>query len=400
MTDLLIDANENFILVSTKLEKIPLTTDAYRVYCHLKMRSNLNTGKCFPSYSTIGECCFRGSYPDSPPDTVRKRAIAAIKELVSFNLVLKKERKNTSNIYVLTKSTQWKKKPLTATTLARKAKRSLITPQDYPLVAPHDPPASPPPRPPQSPPTTLTRSIELDQEREEKKEVKEKKENFAQKDSLPSEQEQKPGSIKNNQEGSFSAQPKAVTTMSKNELYEARYAQLGKLPEWELVDWSRAILGDIVRHYRKSGRILSKSVTDIKEEFVIFVASKLRKEPNQELDTGYALNLIRSFEQDPNKWVVLVDYVNKWVKIREDGRVVTYDSVMANKFKSQGREWNQMQIKKYLQNKEEYLKSSSWATEWVIFAQNNYPDEFVIEFDRKEQLIDFDFKEVVAKYGN
>ncbi|MDZ8070419.1 MAG: hypothetical protein RMY64_33230 [Nostoc sp. DedQUE08] len=65
------------IYMDSKLDDLPLTMEAYRVYCHLCRRAGCDNN-AFPSYKSIGEFCFRGSFPNSPTDTLRRKAIAVM----------------------------------------------------------------------------------------------------------------------------------------------------------------------------------------------------------------------------------------------------------------------------------------------------------------------------------
>ncbi|MBG1268738.1 hypothetical protein [Nostoc sp. WHI] len=98
------------IYMDSKLDDLPLTMEAYRVYCHLCRRAGCDNN-AFPSYKSIGEACFRGSFPHSPTESLRRKAIAAVNELISWNLVTKTSREKdgfqTSNHYSLTDLEDW-----------------------------------------------------------------------------------------------------------------------------------------------------------------------------------------------------------------------------------------------------------------------------------------------------
>ncbi|MCC5603373.1 helix-turn-helix domain-containing protein [Nostoc favosum] len=49
--------------------------EAFRVYSHLCRRAGCDNN-AFPSYKSIGEACFRGSFPGSSTETLRQKAIA------------------------------------------------------------------------------------------------------------------------------------------------------------------------------------------------------------------------------------------------------------------------------------------------------------------------------------
>ncbi|MHC5763216.1 hypothetical protein [Nostoc sp.] len=110
------------IYMDSKLDDLPLTMEAYRVYCHLCRRAGCDNN-AFPSYKSIGEFCFRGSFPNSPIDTLRRKAIAAVNELICWNLITKTSRENnglqTSNHYSLTDMEDWFPNPLKPSSLIR-----------------------------------------------------------------------------------------------------------------------------------------------------------------------------------------------------------------------------------------------------------------------------------------
>ena len=99
------------IYIDSKLDDLPLTMEAFRVYCHLCRRAGCDNN-AFPSYKSIGEACFRGSFPGSSTETLRQKAIAAVSELVSWNLITKTyiTKSNgsvSSNQYQLTDIDDW-----------------------------------------------------------------------------------------------------------------------------------------------------------------------------------------------------------------------------------------------------------------------------------------------------
>ena len=115
------------IYMDSKLDDLPLTMEAYRVYCHLCRRAGCDNN-AFPSYKSIGEACFRGSFPNSPFLSLRRKAIAAVNELISWNLVSKTSRifdgLQTSNHYSLTDMEDWFTSPKSPSTLIRGSKPS------------------------------------------------------------------------------------------------------------------------------------------------------------------------------------------------------------------------------------------------------------------------------------
>ncbi|MDZ7950650.1 hypothetical protein [Nostoc sp. DedQUE09] len=99
------------IYIDSKLDDLPLTMEAFRVYSHLCRRAGCDNN-AFPSYKSIGEVCFRGSFPTSSTETLRQKAIAAVSELLSWNLITKTSitKSNgsvSSNQYQLTDIDDW-----------------------------------------------------------------------------------------------------------------------------------------------------------------------------------------------------------------------------------------------------------------------------------------------------
>jgi hypothetical protein len=116
------------IYMDSTLDDLPLTMEAYRVYCHLCRRAGCDNN-AFPSYKSIGEACFRGSFPNSPTESLRRKAIAAVHELLAWNLVTKTSREKdgwqTSNHYSLTDMEDWLPYPTKPSSLIRGTKQSL-----------------------------------------------------------------------------------------------------------------------------------------------------------------------------------------------------------------------------------------------------------------------------------
>lgn len=68
-------------------DDLPLTVDAFRLLAHLFSRADVENHSTQASYVQIGEACYRATWPNSTKSALRKRAMAAMKELVAFNLV-------------------------------------------------------------------------------------------------------------------------------------------------------------------------------------------------------------------------------------------------------------------------------------------------------------------------
>ena len=124
MSDQLLDRRRGQTYFDGTLDDLPLTLEAFRVYCHLIRRAS-GKNSAFPSYQKIGLVCFGGSFPDSSPESLRQKAIAAIKELISWNLITKITRNRddgskSSNQYRLNDQSEWRSSPTEKTELARK----------------------------------------------------------------------------------------------------------------------------------------------------------------------------------------------------------------------------------------------------------------------------------------
>ena len=108
------------VFVHSELDDLPLTPEAFRVYCHLVRRAGRD-GEAFPSFTSIARHCFAWNEENNPEsarskcpksDSARQMAIKAIKELKSFNLVtveprLRANGAKSSNEYVVTHVSEW-----------------------------------------------------------------------------------------------------------------------------------------------------------------------------------------------------------------------------------------------------------------------------------------------------
>jgi hypothetical protein len=97
------------VFIHSELDDLPLSPNAFRLYCHLARRAG--PGIAWPSYQTMGDKCF--STESDNAGTRRTWTIKAMKELVAFGLVKKELRQdevkgNKSNVYYLTPRSEWK----------------------------------------------------------------------------------------------------------------------------------------------------------------------------------------------------------------------------------------------------------------------------------------------------
>lgn len=102
--------NDLPIFIHSELDDMKITSAAFRIYAHLARRAGKDN-KAWPSYATMGEQCFRMDYPGADSATLRRKAIAAIKELIDAGLIVRTLRKagkeHTTNSYKLVPKTQW-----------------------------------------------------------------------------------------------------------------------------------------------------------------------------------------------------------------------------------------------------------------------------------------------------
>lgn len=103
--------NDLPIFIHSELDDLPLTLEAFRVYAHLARRAG-KSNDAWPSYNSIGETCFRRNCPNASKETIRKKAIDAVKELVSAGLIAKivtksAEELHSTNSYILTPRSKW-----------------------------------------------------------------------------------------------------------------------------------------------------------------------------------------------------------------------------------------------------------------------------------------------------
>ena len=106
------DARRLPIFIHSELDDLGLTLWAFRVYCHLARRENRQSRDAWPSYSSIARACLQSSYPNAKPETLRRRAIDAVQELVDRGLVRKATTRNPDgssghNHYTLTDPKEW-----------------------------------------------------------------------------------------------------------------------------------------------------------------------------------------------------------------------------------------------------------------------------------------------------
>jgi hypothetical protein len=88
-----------FIWLDLALDDFGLGVDAFRVYVHLCRRAGKD-GNAFPSYASIGEHCFKADSPNAKPESLRRRAMRAIQELIEKGLIEHERRTGKTGQYV------------------------------------------------------------------------------------------------------------------------------------------------------------------------------------------------------------------------------------------------------------------------------------------------------------
>jgi len=94
------------IFIHSLIDDLGLSLEAFRVYSHLARRWGNGTHDSIGSYSKLGEHCFRASLPCASKETLKRKAIAAIKELEESGLIEKHKHqgndgRDISNSYTL-----------------------------------------------------------------------------------------------------------------------------------------------------------------------------------------------------------------------------------------------------------------------------------------------------------
>ncbi len=105
------------IYIHQDLDDLGLTVDAFRVYAHLARRAG-KKNFAYPSYTSIGEHCFRLSYPKALTASLRRKAIRAVAELERVGIIAVQRRvgkgfslkANTSNAYTILPTSMWNPK--------------------------------------------------------------------------------------------------------------------------------------------------------------------------------------------------------------------------------------------------------------------------------------------------
>jgi hypothetical protein len=105
------DSRDVPIFLHSKLDDYGLTLWAFRVYAHLCRRAGVN-GVAWPTYRSIGRTCFGSSFPTWQDDTLRRRAMEAVRELEEKKLIRVIRRANADggsapNIFEITRVSEW-----------------------------------------------------------------------------------------------------------------------------------------------------------------------------------------------------------------------------------------------------------------------------------------------------
>jgi hypothetical protein len=105
------------IYIHQDLDDLNLTVDAFRVYAHLARRAG-KKNFAYPSYTSIGEHCFRSTYPKALIASLRRKAIRSVAELERAGIIAVQRRMgrgvslkaNTSNAYKILPIPMWNPK--------------------------------------------------------------------------------------------------------------------------------------------------------------------------------------------------------------------------------------------------------------------------------------------------
>ena len=134
------------VWMSVAIDDVRISSDAFRIYFHIVRRVGKHE-KAWPSYRSMGTHCF----PELKEDSARVKAIKAVKELITMNLIeVEKNQTATgfhSNNYYLTDDSEWKI-PSSPT----------LPPPSSPTLPPSSP-TLPPPSSPTLPPSSPTLPI-------------------------------------------------------------------------------------------------------------------------------------------------------------------------------------------------------------------------------------------------
>lgn len=97
------------------------------------------------------------------------------------------------------------------------------------------------------------------------------------------------------------------------------FEESGKIINYgtEYKDWIQADMGDVIKHYRRSGRALTTSPNDVDPDFKNFTAVNANNGKGMKLSAiqGWVVNC----EKDPLRWGELRDLVAEWVLAKTTG---------------------------------------------------------------------------------
>ena len=365
MTDTLQDNRRGQTYFDSHLDDLPLTLEAFRVYCHLIRRAGKGVS-AFPSYRTIGSQCFKGSYPESSPEALRQKAIAAIKELISWNMLIKQlqHRDNgsaSSNLYMLTDYSDWFEQATEKPELARKkgtfngnrftknkggGSRPLpggVVVNDYqggseplPGVVVNDyqggsgelsrikeihmkgNPISKEIQCKESDTHTEAAAVTvevLDPEvlpgdRKDRSDLRQLNPSQATEVNIPFGQENKDPGEDQSSEAARDNKYNGVSVAKLEELQEKfDDGLITDLPDLEKKALAAYLMGDIIKLYRKSGKLLASSTNDLNPGFVRFYAWS---EYQDETALSKARATILKLERTISSWSVLASVVSEW----------------------------------------------------------------------------------------
>jgi hypothetical protein len=104
-------------IIRAELDAAGLTLEGYRVYCHLAcharptfVNGEIHWAAC-RSLNRMATECFRGSYPNTTEEVLRRKAAESIAELIDRNMIVRQRHQpgvTLANLYLLLPMEQWR----------------------------------------------------------------------------------------------------------------------------------------------------------------------------------------------------------------------------------------------------------------------------------------------------
>jgi|GEM_PF-5485194 len=305
------------------IDDLKLSLEAFRVYCHLARR--FGKKGAIGSYKAIAEHCFRESYPTATIATLRRKAIAAVKELEENGLIEKELNQrqdggNACNTYDLASLESLQEGVLTPGGVHRHkvvpihqgvSTHQGVRSHQHKEVTPYEV------SPLEVSPLEVTPLFIPQGEPEEKRAREEPIEvEIVQEESgsqEPMAGNQRPKTESSTQQQTPGVDKNSAAPPNLEELYDS--GQVKELPPLELRKLAIEQLGtEFFFQYRKSGRIQASSPNDIDRSFKTYLMQR-DKQP----EISYATRLISKLERTPSRWGELVDLIQDW-NLHKEGK--------------------------------------------------------------------------------